>query len=325
MPTTQKHEWNIIGHEDVLCFLDSAIRYDRVHHAYIIDGPESIGKSTLARQFCARLLDTKEDVLDTHMDVVVLEREMNAKTKKLRERISVEQVQSARARFSMSTMGDGYKVMIVKDAHLLSDSASNALLKTLEEPRGKACIILTTTDASLLMRTIRSRSQTISLHPVANEVIEKALVDRGVDKYVAAEVVPLSQGRPLYALQLAESDEKFERLKEDLVRAHDLLSTTPPKRILAARNTLPEYDEDHVKTRTELFRRLRLVEMVARDDLLRNIGCDELVSEVDVEAELSRGQSYRALVQLGTLYKDLSHHLNPKMALINFAIQIGNK
>ena len=316
-----EQQWNIIGHDGVLGVLDRALAQDAVGHAYIFSGPTSVGKMSVAWRFAAQLLDAHPGQLKTHPDLVVVQRELNRKTKKMREQISVEQIQEARSRFQRTSMHGGYKVLIVEDAQRLSDAAANALLKTLEEPRGKACIILTTTDASRLLPTIRSRSQILRFSLVPREVICDGVVSRVATRDDAHVLAGLAAGAPGVAIALAEDPDFRSVVDERYAKAGDCLQSSTPARVLAARQLLPTYNEDHVLTRTELLARLDALEVQARDALMAQINCMDLAAQ-EVTTDMDAKQLTGVLRELHQLRVQLEQHLNPKLALIQFMMRV---
>lgn len=321
MPKTDTNAWNVIGHAPVLDYFDRVVEKDRIGHAYILSGPTSVGKMTIAWRFAARLLKTHPGQLKAHPDLVVVQREINKKTKKLREQLSVEQIQEARARFQQTAMHGGYKVLIIEGAQQLSDAAANALLKTLEEPRGKACILLTTTDETKLLPTIRSRSQTLHVRPVPREEICDGIVDRVGSREEAHELAGLAAGSPGVAIALTDDPEMRTMIDARYGVTQACLDASAAKRILAARNTLPAYDEDHVKTRTELLARLDALEVQARDALLAQMNCTDLAAR-EVPSDMSSKQLTGLLHELPTLRVQLEQHLNPKLALIQLMTRL---
>ena len=301
----EKTAWEVLGHEPVTRFFDAAISRDRLHHAYILEGPAHVGKRTVARQLAASLLNVDPKALDAHPDVVLVARKLNEKTKKMRESIVIDQIHEARGRFGRSSFSGGYKVMMIEDAHRMSTGAANALLKTLEEPRGKAIMILTTTDASKLLPTIRSRGQLLRLHRLDENRICNWLQEIDVDLSTAQESARLARGCPGFAKILATDEERRREAKEDEDRALACLTARIPQRILAARTLIPSYQDDHVKTRGQLKNRIDVLESVARRQL------------IDGSGELDAPQLAQALRSISQLKKDLSFHLNPHVSLIN--------
>jgi len=316
-------KWNIVGHSAVLSFFDTAISNGKVSHGYVFQGQDSIGKKTVAMQLFARLLNVSVDQLLSHPDLIVVQRGINPKTKKQRERISIEQIQEARARFVHSTLSGGWKLMLIQDAHLLTESAANALLKTLEEPTGNACIVMTTTHAGHLLPTIRSRVQSISFRPVPREEICDAIKPLLGSREEAHTIAGFAAGCPGVAFNTVNNSEIRDQMQEDRDKARNCLTGNISQRILHVKQLLPEYNEDHVVTRAQLLRRVDMLQTIARDDLLRNIGCEDLVTDRDSSSQLTMPQVTASLRGANKLKRQLAMHINPKMALINLMLNIG--
>ncbi len=287
---------SLIGHEVAVGVLRAMMAAGRLPHALVLSGPASVGKMAVAEALARAVLGV--EVMATHPDVTVIACEPSPKTGKMREQISVEHVQQARARFLQTPMLGGKKVLIVAEAERLSTAAANALLKTLEEPRGSAHIILTTVDADLLLPTIRSRAQILRLHPVARQTIVSGLMAQGCKEQEAGHLCESAHGLPGVAMRLWKDPEARPIMEERLALARDCASASVHRRVLAAKRLIPAYDADHVKTRTELLARLRVLEDVLRATLI------------------DTGGSTGALHDLVQLRRDLSQHLNPKFALI---------
>src|SRR3989338_393110 len=101
-------------------------------HALLFVGPKGAGKTSVAHQLGKALLGSL-----THPDFLTLERLVDEKTGKRKSQISVEQIRELNARLGLSSLGGGWKVVFIEEATALSMGAVNALLKTLEEPKGK--------------------------------------------------------------------------------------------------------------------------------------------------------------------------------------------
>ncbi len=297
---------SLIGHEAPICVLRTMTKSGRLPQALVLSGPARIGKMTVAMALAKVVLEGGDS--GWHPDLTVVECEPNPKTGKMREQISVEQVQQARARFLQTPMMGSKKALIIRGAERLSTTAANALLKTLEEPRGNAHIILTATDRDALLPTITSRAQHIRLSLVPTAIIKAALTERGVNPVEADQWAEASNGCPGMAIELSESEEAREAMTERQRLAAACMDSQPAARVLAARRLIPTYDADHVKTRTELFERLQVLEGLLRDGL-------RSVSGASTTA-LSTDQCARGLHNLVALRRDLSQHLNPKLALI---------
>ncbi len=176
---------DVAGQDHVSATLRNAVVHDRVAHAYLFSGPRGCGKTTSARILakalnCTNLQDGEpccecESCLlvasGASMDVIELDAASNNGVDAMRELVS---------RASLGTAGRR-KVYIVDEVHMLSTAASNALLKTLEEPPDHVVFVLATTDPQKVLPTIRSRTQSFEFrlfsYPVLLELVRKVAHD----------------------------------------------------------------------------------------------------------------------------------------------------
>ncbi len=143
---------------DAFELLRNAHARDRLGHAYLITGPEGSGKRRLVEQLCGLIVGAKSDAL-RHTDVHSIEPESKSR------RIVVEQVRNLERDLHMRSASGGRKAGIIFDADRLQVQASNAFLKTLEEPPAQTHLILVTALPDQLLETILSRCIEVSLLP----------------------------------------------------------------------------------------------------------------------------------------------------------------
>jgi DNA polymerase III subunit delta' len=155
----------------------------RLHHAWMITGPEGIGKATLAWRIARFLLahpypegaiprDLASDphgeagrliAARSHPDLFVLERPVNPETGKLKQDIAVDDVRRVNAFFARTAAYGGWRVVIVDAVDDLNASSANALLKILEEPPPQAIFLLVAHAPGRSLKTIRSRCRVLAL------------------------------------------------------------------------------------------------------------------------------------------------------------------
>ena len=156
---------DVIGQDHITTTLQNAIRANRIAHAYLFTGPRGTGKTTTARIFAKAISCMNEDEQarpcnscevcvsvneGRNLDLIEIDAASNN---------SVDDVRELRERVGFAPSQSRYKVYIVDEAHMLSTSAFNALLKTLEEPPAHAIFVLATTEVDRLPATVLSRCQ----------------------------------------------------------------------------------------------------------------------------------------------------------------------
>lgn len=167
----------LIGQPAVSQTLSNALTAKRVHHAYLFTGPRGCGKTTTARILakglncekgptatpCDECVSCREIALSSSLDVLEMDAASHTGVDDVRE-VIIETVALAPTR-------DRYKVFIIDEAHMLSNSAFNALLKTIEEPPPHVVFILATTEVHKIPATIASRCQRFKFRPVAPDLL----------------------------------------------------------------------------------------------------------------------------------------------------------
>ena len=155
---------DLTGQTHVTETLANAIRNDRVAHAYIFSGARGVGKTTAARILakalncvhgptadpCGECDSCKEIAAGSSLDVIEIDAASNR---------GIDQIRELREMVRYAPAGSRNKVVILDEAHMLTGEASNALLKTLEEPPDRVIFVMATTEPENLVDTIRSRSQ----------------------------------------------------------------------------------------------------------------------------------------------------------------------
>lgn len=201
-------------------FLD-ALERGRLHHAWMLTGPQGLGKATFAYRAARRLLGARPDPgrglmgsdpgdrvcrlieQDAHPDLLVLERRTEGG--KQRKSISVEEARALPEFFSKSPSMANWRVAIIDAADDLNLSSANALLKTLEEPPERGVLFLVTHSPAKLLVTIRSRCRRLGFRPWGIDAVASLLDMRlGLAPGDARALALMAGGSPGQALRLAE-------------------------------------------------------------------------------------------------------------------------
>ncbi|MBU0988475.1 MAG: hypothetical protein KKH68_14590 [Proteobacteria bacterium] len=185
----------IIGHQRILDFLKKSIKNNRLAHAYLFTGPASLGKRIVALEFIKMMngFDVNQAI---HPDVLIVEPEIvdNQGVKKELE-IGIKQTKKIQHQMSLFPYQAPYKVALIDQAERMTSDAGNCLLKTLEEPFGKAILILITSNPQSLLPTIVSRCQLVKFLPVPEKEIRKGV--KGLDD----QLIRLANNRPGLAIK----------------------------------------------------------------------------------------------------------------------------
>ena len=204
----------VVGQEYIVKILKNTIKNKKIAHAYLFAGPRGTGKTTIAKLFAKAINceNFKEEACDecasclafkknNHPDIIELDAASNNSVEDIRE--IIDQVPYA-------PIVGKYKVYIIDEVHMLSSSAFNALLKTLEEPPAHVVFILATTDPQKIIPTVLSRCQRYNFSKISNLNMKKKMIeilDKENLKYeekALEEVAVLAEGGMRDALSILE-------------------------------------------------------------------------------------------------------------------------
>ncbi len=185
----------LFGHAEPERNLAEALFSGRMHHSWLLTGPEGIGKATLAYRFARAALaqpeerDAKSISLDvgadtnasrqvrvlSHPNLLVIRRPFDSKTKRFTTTIPIDEVRRLRMFLGHRTAGESWRIVIVDQADELNVNAANALLKSLEEPPPRTVFLLISSAPGRLLATIRSRCRMLPMQPLSDPDLRKAV------------------------------------------------------------------------------------------------------------------------------------------------------
>ena len=140
----------VVGQKHITDVLDLALKQEKIAHAYLFTGPRGVGKTSIARILAHEINNLPYNEESEHPDIIEIDAASNN---------GVDDIRQLREQVQVAPFSAKFRVYIIDEVHMLSKSAFNALLKTLEEPPEHAVFILATTDAHKLPATIISRTQ----------------------------------------------------------------------------------------------------------------------------------------------------------------------
>lgn len=216
---------DVVGHRDVIQYLQNAVAENRVSQAYIVNGERGTGKKMLAKLFAMALLCEEhgpepcnkchscvQAESNNHPDIIWVTHEKPGS-------IGVDDVRTQiNNTVAIKPYQGPYKVYIIPEADIMTVQAQNALLKTIEEPPEYAVIMLLTQNAEVLLPTIRSRCVMLKLRNIRDQLVKKYLMEQlEIPDYKADICVAFAQGNMGKAISLATS-EYFNEIKEEAIR-----------------------------------------------------------------------------------------------------------
>lgn len=226
----------IIGHKKQQQFFNKMIVSGKISHALLLSGPEKLGKKTLAFNLIFSIFGEN---FSQHPDFIFIEpKNKYPKAEKgsvgnnaaphsslAKEQIPIEQIRNLQWRLSLKPIKAPLLGVIIDQAHLMNKQAQNCFLKTLEEPKTKAFLILITEHPNFLLPTIISRCERVKFYPVKKDEIKNYLERKGVSKDKIEEIIEISLGRPGVAIDLFQNPQKLEERKKKIKELIKILNS----------------------------------------------------------------------------------------------------
>jgi DNA polymerase-3 subunit gamma/tau len=353
----------IFGQNHIKVTLQNEILNDKISHAYLFCGPRAVGKTTLARVLAKAVNceNRKKDEFEpcnkcsyctsinnfSNLDVIEIDAASNTGVDNVRENI----ISLSRVKSSLNK----YKVFIIDEVHMLSISAFNALLKTLEEPPTNVIFILCTTEIYKVPSTIISRCERFDFKMISfNDMIaklevivknEKLDVDREVLELIALKADGhLRDAESLFSQIIAVSGKKIDMASANLVIPYNnmeenfkLLESLSRKDVLSAIKIINDLNTNGINLKNfindfiELLRKMILSKV--SDSLSSSLGLD-LSEKMEIRiSELNKNFSQEDLIKISekflSVVNGLATALIPQMllelAIIEICSQIETK
>ena len=315
------------GQEHVTRALTNAVRENKVAHAYLFSGPRGTGKTSTARILAKALNCTKlkkgepcgecdsciQVQQGTSLDVHELDAASNNGVDAMRDLVS---------RAALGTPGR-WKVYIVDEVHMLSTPASNALLKTLEEPPAHVVFVLATTDPQKVLPTIRSRTQHFEFRLIGPEVLVDLLRDINDEAAlgVPVEAIDLAvrRGRGSARDALSVLDQVAAAgMEEEPAFGDDLLEAIAERdagRALAAVAEGISLGRDPRRLAEELLAHLRNAFLAVMARSLVDLPDDAAVRVEEQGRRIGPAGLTRAMDAVGDALTDMREALDPRVSL----------
>ncbi|MCL4834193.1 MAG: DNA polymerase III subunit gamma/tau [Caldilineaceae bacterium] len=334
----------VVGQEHVTQTLRNALRDDRVAHAYLFSGPRGTGKTSTARILAKALNCTGPegerpcDVCPTcvaisegrMLDLIEIDAASNN---------SVDDIRELRDKVGFRPSEGSYKIYIIDEVHMLSNSAFNALLKTLEEPPPHARFILATTEPHKIPATVHSRCQRFDFRRIPVVEIASHLRHIASEENVQAEEAALTaiarsaQGCMRDAISLLDQMTSYGAEAISLAQVHQVLGSVASESVGGFVDALAEQDvagglqlihkllldgaslQEFTTQVVEHLRGVMLLQMTGESGLLDDRS-PETVKRMESQAKrLTQPQTLYALKRFGEAIGELKGGHQPQLPL----------
>lgn len=326
---TAAEQWtSIVGNQAAVDQVRDSLFNGRVVHAYLLIGPEGVGKTLTANLMarallceadappCGQCVSCRQFTEQNHPDFFLVVPDGIS--------IKIDQIRTLQEKIALAPYLSKRRVILLDDADKMTAQSANALLKTLEEPPGEVVFLLVAANRRALLDTIVSRTAVISFQPIQAVEIEQFLQARAVAPSQAQAIARLSQGSIAKALQYIEEDGLFFRNKAaELLKPYDLEQLFQSGDLLGALE------------RMQLLALLAHLETLLRDLLIFHDDEEkQLICNVDLEDLLANlvnhwppGRIFSVLKRLGETRKAVAANANAKLTMEAFlvAIQSGER
>ncbi len=324
--------WQVIGQNRAVSLLQGGLERNSLAHAYLFVGPAHVGKMALALNLaqalncentpppCGECASCQKIAAAKHADVQVIR--PNGESSEASENkamIGVSQIEELQHAASLPPFEGRCKIFVIDGAELLSNGASNRLLKTLEEPVARVVFILLTTNEHLMPATVISRCQRVELSPLGVSQIEAALHTRwGVELPRAKLLARLAHGCLGWAVSAALDSNLSQQRSEQMDELLAVTIGSGEARFTFADQLAAQFSRD----RASVQEKLNLWLDWWRDLLLVKTGLNDAVTNIDRSAKLGEIAKGYSLAQIRTFIKclqaagvQLKLNANPRLVL----------
>lgn len=339
LASSSSRAWGLFGQDRLVSdFRRAVIAGPR--HAYILAGAPQSGRRTLAvafakalncleppapGEFCGHCGVCRRIARGVFPDVSIFDLSAQAERERASGKnltLTIATVREVTSQVAYRPSEARWRVVIIDDVESMQDTAQEAFLKTLEEPPPYAVILLLTTDADVLLPTIRSRCVTVRMQVANASAVEEALLHRGVTEDDSTRIAALSNGRVGWAMTAAADRTVLERALEEEKEAAGWLAAGAFDRLVRAWMLAEEFAKD----RESVYRKLHAVQRAWRGILYRRHGvaATGTIAQGDMSPDmltpLSGLSIARAMASVDECITDLEANVRPRLALQTMVI-----
>lgn len=341
----------LVGQEFVVSTIENAIESGRIAHAYLFSGPRGVGKTSSARLLakalncekgptahpCGVCDSCREITSGSSTDVIEIDGASNT---------SVNDIRVIKDEVLFPPQSSRYKIYIIDEVHMLSNSAFNALLKTIEEPPGYIIFIFATTELQKVPATIRSRCQQFHFQLIGLNDIKKCLSEACGEMNIQADedalfwIAKEAAGSMRDAYTLFDQVASFSGSHITLAGIKDKLGLVGSDQIASIisssirgdrRGALETLDsilakgvsvDQSLRDFSEFFRSLLFVKEGIESEELLSIRKEDIPSEI--VSGITTAQCEAALRSVMNIYREVRYSLSPRLELELFVSRLSS-
>lgn len=254
---------NIIGNEQVKNTLNKIIEQDKLSHSYMFIGPDGVGKTLFAKEFAKMILCESSDTKPCGVCKSCIEFKNNnnpdlIEIEPIQGTIKIEQIRDLQSKVLEKPIISNKKVYIIKDADCMTKEAGNCLLKTLEEPPTFITIIMTGSNESMFLNTIKSRCIKVIFKEIEDDILKQYL-ENEYHFQIDDNILKACEGSIEKAIRVNQNKERYEEI-------HKVFSNIENYKLLDILNNIDVI----YKNKEDIYDILDYINIVLSNKLIEN-------------------------------------------------------
>lgn len=318
---------DLVGHNSIWEYLTGGLVNNKLSHAYLLVGEKGLGKTFFTKRFvqfifcdskvkpCLECLSCRQIAEESGSELLWLKPEVD------KQNIPIEKIRQIKDFINLQSLSGGKRVVVIDEVDSMNEAASNALLKSLEEPPQNVIFILIAHNLNQLLPTIKSRCSVLNFSRLNNQAITDLLNSPELSGADVELITKLAYGRPAVAFNLAKDEAK---LQDNLIYVENfydiLLNKDWQKGQEIIANEFTNEDKSYLNSQNRLASILKMWQEALRDALVYQFGATEYVRYQNLENKLKLVKDRvpaDKLIKINKLISNILNHLayNPNLRL----------